>query len=310
MRRGIPKIGSSFLLTILLISMLVLSGCSEIGGYSRIEQDAPGGSFDQSITSEEREDFNFLVLSDLHYGRENAGVYWAFEEFYTWLDAYQEKLDFAIHLGDGTSESKACEYESYAAFLGTLKDRGIPAHAILGNHDVRDQGREHFIQYIHPSTTRRFSHKGLSFYLLDSGNASLGKTQLDNLNEAIQEDPNVKVFCSHIPLYGGPEVFYFALSDPLERALLLETMVSNKVGLSLSGHLHIATKLYQFTPSNTELVCESFHGRDDFFESTRPVWYVLTYQADSHTITIVRYAVAKSGRIEEKEVATISMPLS
>jgi hypothetical protein len=119
--------------------------------------------------------------------------------------------------------------------------------AVLDNHDVRADGRSLFIKYIDPHTDRRFSYNGISFYLLDTGNASLGKVQLDNLMDAAASDPNPKVFCGHVPLYGGPDMFYFSLKDPHERALLVDTMVKNKVGLYLAGHLHLTHKLYRST---------------------------------------------------------------
>lgn len=305
--------------SVLLISLLVLIslcsfvGCSEAVGYSRIEKNHPGGSFDQEITTNtEIDSFSFLVLSDIHFGRTEEGVYWAFDEFFEWVDEYQNSdeypLDFALSLGDGTAYSKEWEYQKYADFIMELENRSIRTNAVLGNHDVRNIGREYFTQYINPSTARRFSHKGLSFYLLDTGNASLGKNQLDNLVRAAREDPNPKIFCSHFPVYGGPDTFYFSLSNPHERALLLQTMVESKTGLYLAGHLHLSSKIYHFTDTTTEFVCESFHGRNSLFESTLPVWYVLTYQAESHAISIVKYSVTNAKKIVHEEKAIINLP--
>lgn len=296
------------ILFLLITSLLFCTSCSQ-NLFSRIEFNHPGGSFDQPInTTEERQSFSFLLFSDLHVGRAEDGVYWDYDAFYAWLDAYPGTLDFALHLGDGTADSTESEYRQYAAFLQSLTDRSLPNHAVLGNHDVRSDGRSLFSQYINDLTARRFSHKGFSFYLLDTGNASLGKTQLDNLMEAVAADPNPKLFCAHVPLYAGPDMFYFSLKDPLERALIVQTMVKNKVGLYVGGHLHIDSKLYAYTDTTHEFVSESFHGRDSLIENTLPVWYVLTYDVVSNSITIVKYASKRDNTIAEEVVATIGMP--
>lgn len=217
-----------FQLCLLLASLLLFPSCSE-NLLSRIEFNHPGGSFNQAIDpTEARTSFSFLVLSDLHYGRTEDGVYYEFDAFDAWLDDYPDPLAFALHLGDGTAYSLESEYRDYGSFMQGL---GLDAHAVPGNHDVRGDGRKLFAQYIHPLTARRFSYNGISFYLLDTGNASLGKVQLDNLMDAAASDPNPKIFCGHIPLYGGADMFYFSLKDPHERALLVDTMVKNKVGL-------------------------------------------------------------------------------
>lgn len=315
MQRGHDKATASIRRVVLLLvffSLSVMMGCSE-SLLSRIEWNHPGGSFNQEIdTTEPKQSFSFLVFSDLHVGRTEQGVYWAFDEFWQWLSDYQanasQTLEFALHLGDGTAYSLDSEYQKYAAFMQELTNRSIPNHAVLGNHDVRSNGRALFKQYIHTQTARRFSHKGLSLYLLDTGNASLGKKQLDNLMKAAADDPNSKIFVGHVPVYGGPDMLYFSLKDSYEQSLLINTMVKNKVGLYLGGHLHLTHKLYHYTDTTHEFVSESFHGRDSLLENTLPIWYVFTYDAPTNQLTIVRYAVGKNNAITSDLVATLLMP--
>lgn len=308
MARSSRRSNTNRLLCLLATCLLLFSSCSD-NLISRIEFNHPGGSFDQAInTSEKRESFSFLLFSDLHFGRTEKGVYWAFDQFFEWLEGYPTPLAFGLHLGDGTAYSLESEYRLYGEFLDSLEARGLATYAVPGNHDVRDNGRALFRAYIDDLTTRRFSYKGLSFYLLDTGNASLGKLQLDNLMRAVQSDPNPKVFCSHIPLYGGPDMFYFSLKDPYERALLVDAMVKNKVGLYLGGHLHLTHKLYRYTDTSHEFVSESFHGRNDLFENTLPIWYVLHYDESTHSISIVQYAVEHDTTISESSISTILLP--
>lgn len=295
-----------FLLVILCTSMLLFAGCSP-----RIEWNAPRGDFREMIdTSSNAEQFSFLVVSDIHFGRKNAGVYWETDTFLKWLDAYQAEhpLAFAVNLGDSTSNSEESEYLQFADFTRILSDTSIPLYSVLGNHDVRGQGRSYYRAYINASTTRRFSYGGISFYCLDSGNLSLGKEQLQNLNDAVRTDPNPKIFLSHVPFYGAPQMVYFALGDPYERAQLVQMMQQNKVGLVLSAHLHLLDHLHRFTSQAAEFVCGSFHGRDDVLETTVPTWYVCTYAPDTHTLSIIRYTVDRVHQVSGGEVAAIPLP--
>lgn len=62
------------------------------------------------------------------------------------------------------------------------------------------------------------------------------------------------------------------------------------------------------SPTSCTAVSESFHGRNDLFENTLPVWYVFTYDAPSHSLTIVRYANERDNTISESTVSTLPLP--
>lgn len=295
-------------IVIISIALLLLVGCAPLE-LSNIEWDAPSARFDQAIDSTNRS-FSFLVFTDLHFGRDNSGVYWKNDEFLAWLDAYPNALDFALNLGDMTSESLESEFHQAANFLQELEDREIPTHSLVGNHDVRNEGRTLFRSLIHAQTARRFSYGGISFYLLDSGNASLGRKQLRALIKQASLDPNPKIFCSHIPFYGGPEMYYFGLSDAWERSMLVNTVVEAKVGLVLSGHLHLTELLHHYTDGHAELVCASFHGRDSIIEQTLPTWYVCSYDHIAKQLAVSQFQVTKEKTISCSVIAVLQMPSS
>lgn len=293
---------------IIILLLALLAGCAPLD-LANIERDAPSASFDEPVGSASRS-FSFLVFSDLHFGRDDSGVYWKHEVFLDWLNSYPTTLEFALNLGDMTSDSREIEYRMAAAFLQELEDRGIPSHSLVGNHDVRDGGRTLFRSYIHAQTARRFSYGGISFYLLDSGNASLGRTQLRTLIDQASSDHNPKIFCSHIPFYAGPDMYYFGLSDAWERTMLVNTMVKAKVGLVLSGHLHLTEKVHHFTEENAELVCASFHGRDSLIEQTLPTWYVCSYDHITKQLAVSQFQVTKEKTISCSVIAVLQMPSS
>ncbi len=291
---------------IIMLLLALLAGCAPLE-LANIERDAPSASFDEPVGSASRS-FSFLVFSDLHFGRDDSGVYWKNDVFLDWLDAYPTTLAFALNLGDLTSESKELEYRMAADFLQELENRGVPSHSLVGNHDVREGGRALFRTHIHAQTACRFGYGGISFYLLDSGNASLGRTQLRALIEQASRDHNPKIFCSHVPFYGGPDMYYFGLSDAWERTLLVDTVLEAKVGLVLSGHLHLTEKLHHFTEENAEMVCASFHGRDSLIEQTLPTWYVCSYDQGTNQLTVTRFQVTEEDTITTRVIATLAIP--
>jgi len=298
-----------------IATVLLLCGATAcgLGEYPRVELHEPGSGFDQPIENPSpREAFSFLILNDIHFGRPDSGVYRAHEEFWTWLDQYQITaplpIELALNLGDFTDDSQESQYIEYAAFVDELESRQIPTHTVVGNHDVRNQGRTYFASYVNPLSSRRISHKGISFYLLDTGNRSLGKSQVDDLAEQTNTDANLKLFCSHIPLYGGPGLFYFALPDFQERSSVLSTMVQSKAGLYLSGHHHAGDVAWRFSEVTAEFIFGAFHGRDSLFESTLPRWYVGTFDPIVNTIRIMRYAVGKDSVVQEDLIETFAMP--
>lgn len=300
------KISSAVLV---LLSLLILfTGCSD-SHYNRIIWSNPKGIFNQEIDEDvPLQSFSFLVLSDIHIGKTDNGVYWDFEAFIAWIEDFQgtAPLDFVINLGDSTQDSLEEEYQEYARFVESWQ---IPTHTIAGNHGVRNQERAFFRTYVNKSLTRRFSHKGISFYLIDTRYLSMGKKQLDDLFKNTASDRNVKIFCSHVPVFGGPELFYFSLSDPLERVVLINTMIQTNTALLLSGHAHYKDNLHRFKDASAELVCGSFHGRNSFFENTLPTWYVCTIYAEDKEILITRFSAEKDGSIHHSTFSPLSIGL-
>ncbi|MCK9286132.1 MAG: metallophosphoesterase [Sphaerochaetaceae bacterium] len=292
----------------ILLSIFLLFSCSQ-PDYSHVETRDLSGGFDQPIDmTGSLESFSFLVLNDIHFGREDKGVYWKFDEFWQWLDTYPGSIDFALNLGDFTEDSQEDEYLEYADFIQDLANRSIPMHTVAGNHDIRNRGRSYFSTYVCAAPYKRFAHKGISFYMIDTGNRSLGNRQLEELIKETAQDTNLKMFCSHVPLYGSPDLIYFALPDTQERMMLLKTMVDEKVGIYFSGHHHSGDVLYKYTEENSEFIFGAFHGRDSFFESTLPRWYVCTYDSIKNSLGITRHTVQKDGSITEVLIANLIMP--
>jgi predicted phosphodiesterase len=263
--------------------------------------------------------FSFLITTDHHFSRQDSGVWYAENEFFSWLETYQSEtalnptahLDLMVSLGDCTENSLEEEFLLYRQFLDHVSTLGITSYSVKGNHDIRQNvdSTAAWNQYVEDPPYQAFSYKGVSFYLLDTSTRTLGRTQLNQLKEALPLDPNPKIFCSHIPLYGKAELVYFSLPSTQEREEILALMKANKAGIYLGGHQHFGDFSYQYTSTLSEAVLGTYHGRTSFIETTLPRWYVCSYDLDTSTLSITRYQVAQESKaIDSSFVQTFKMP--
>jgi predicted phosphodiesterase len=266
---------------------------------------------------EEPSDFSFLLLTDPHFTRTDSGVWYAQDEFFDWLDSYQtataDSLGLMVCLGDCTDSSLESEFEQYGQFVEQVMENGVTTcHSVKGNHDIRqdEDSATYWEEIVGEEPYQAFAYHGLSFYLLDTSAMTLGRTQLNQLAEALPQDSRPKIFCSHMPLYGKAELVYFCLPDTQEREEILALMAKNRGGIYVSGHQHFGDFGYRYTDTMAEFVAGAFHGRTSVIETTIPRWYVCGYDASASTLSITRYQVKKDTReVEESLLETYGMPV-
>ena len=202
--------------------------------------------------------FTFIVVTDVHYGadktRFDENLFARINE----LKAMSRPPAFIIVLGDIAEHGAEEEFKQYADFVQRIQ---IPVYGVVGNHDLYNSGWRHWRTYVYPKVSYyRFKTKNFSWYFIDTGNGTLGEPQLKNLVKEMKKDPNYKFVFSHYPLYGG-RIPYFVLSDPKERAVLIDTFSRNNVKMMFSGHFHRGRPVYNFG-NFSELVLQGFidHG--------------------------------------------------
>ena len=139
----------------------------------------------------------FIATSDLHF--EAQGDPPAAAGFASLVAA--RGASFVVVAGDLADAGLPGEYARYAAWAASL---GVPVYAAVGNHDLYNSGWASFRATVGRSFYS-FSVGALSFYVLDSGNGTLGRTQLALLRSAFAADPNRKVVICHYPLYNGED---------------------------------------------------------------------------------------------------------
>jgi hypothetical protein len=229
-----------------------------------------------------------LILSDIHFGADSKKDL-TLEKFRAWFDSLadagdtsvpleQRKPVFCLCLGDSVESGVESEYEQFKKFTEEIKARGVPVYGILGNHDHLNNGWVLWKKYVNPHTTYyRFMTKKFSWYFLDTASGTMGVSQLHDFVANARADPNPKLIFTHYPIYGGGGNFYFSLSDPQERAILLDTFAKTNVKLGTEGHQHPGSS-HDFG-SFKEVNVSAF--RD--YKS----WHILTVDETAGTVNIV-----------------------
>ena len=162
------------------------------------------------------------------------------------------KVDF-LFLGGDLITGISGRYSCYAAFLDTLgANWSKAAYCFRGNHEYRGFP-EPFMELTAPLTGKSygiFSHKGVCFLYLDSGDGKMLNTrymqkQFKFLESALksQEFKNARfrVLLIHHPMFeekkwGSPEQAQIY-------ALLKKHKAAEKIDLMLAGHLHSYNRL-------------------------------------------------------------------
>lgn len=221
--------------------------------------------------------YNILLLSDLHFGKGKTNAQ-------AKLFAYLDELDpeelplFCIALGDIADTGTASGFEEYKSLVYTLKtEYGLKeAYGIVGNHDLYNSGWPDWEKTVHPNKSfYSFSAAGFSWYFLDSGNGTLGSKQLRVFVDALKNDQKPKFVFIHYPLYWGG-IFYFSLSDPRERAILIDACTMHNVKAVFSGHYHYG-KRFNYG-SFEEIGVYSFVNNRNMLDGT---WGILKLEADT-----------------------------
>ena len=161
---------------------------------------------------------------------------------------------FIIVAGDLVDTGLPAEYARFAAWAVSL---GVPVYTTPGNHDLYNDGWASYRSVLGRGSYS-FAVGGRTFYFVDSGNGTVGQTQLDALRAAFANDANPKVVVSHYPLYNGPDAEYYRLTDTAERAALVDLYANGGVQLLLEGHKHVTRETDLGTMH--EWLCSSLTG--------------------------------------------------
>jgi 3',5'-cyclic AMP phosphodiesterase CpdA len=203
-----------------------------------------GGSVNAWLKANPGKGFSFIIASDLHFGKGASQRKAALDAFKA--RAAASGAAFALFDGDLVDTGTAAEYQAMTEWASSLRTgegapqgggQALPWFASIGNHDLYNGGWRFFKKCIGPSSWK-FSVGGLSFYLIDSGSGAIGQGQLERVSRDMSADAQPKIVLSHYPIRGGEGYRYYRITNPRERAVLLELFHETGVELLLCGHYH------------------------------------------------------------------------
>lgn len=238
--------------------------------------------------------YSFVILTDLHFGKSKA--HRGEDLFFQSIQNSSEKPQFVIVLGDIADHGKSGEFAEFIRFIKRLPDT-IPYYGIPGNHDLYNSGWSSYKNTIAPySSFYRFKtsimsadgEKKRSWYFLDTANGTLGVTQFNILQKVMQEDSDKKFVFSHYGMHGGSDVYYFVLSNTLERISLTDLYAKNNVQAFFAGHWHPGS--YLDYGKFDEFILHSFSA----LESRESHWFFVTVDETNATMKITTYRSAKN----------------
>ncbi|MDE7227093.1 MAG: metallophosphoesterase [Treponemataceae bacterium] len=193
------------------------------------------------------ETYTFLIIADPHTGpRVSGSVVKRFRAKYdAWINeaADYEKPRFIINLGDVLDSGKQSQADDYHAFMKQLDtvandfNESLPHYSVIGNHDLyASDGWDVWARNFYPHTSYyRFKIDKFSYYFLDTGNGTLGKPQLEDLEKQLVDDKNAKIVLMHYPVVSDSS---FCLQNTVERNRLLRDFADGNVKMIFSGHYH------------------------------------------------------------------------
>ncbi len=213
---------------------LILFACTNLD-YQAL-QNRVDDNFSNSISDTTNLDptgsnqFSFAVMGDVHVGSQRGDI----------LDqAVQMSKNagdsFIVFTGDLTNNGESGEFAEFKEILNT---HSMPFRTAIGNHDIMFNGWKHFKEKLGKSIFT-FSADNTQFFILDSGNASLGKKQYEWVEEQLQYSTAThKIVISHYPPWIGKFSNIFKMDSEEEAAYFKNLMHKYQVSYMFSGHFH------------------------------------------------------------------------
>lgn len=282
-------------------------------------------------------DYNFIVLSDLHFGRSNTD---SNSETFTeaFLGAYkmqvdENNVDAVIILGDAMDSFIESDKKDFLDFLHAidtlnmeLEDAGTTAPKVIfvpGNHDLTNGSIDNFISFLHDqgedalkgrlmlasSDTGSFGiGSDLTIYMTNSAHRMFGLYQLTELEEAMEKDTaRFKMILSHVPLSADKfdqSIFNFILASSEERNTVIRLMTQYGPSFMLSGHHHVGEILNDYNGKAKEFIFAAFNKKESsLYDESDGVWYLMNVdmgRRESTTISLHSFLAENGERLASR----------
>lgn len=181
-----------------------------------------------------KDSFSFVVFGD------NQDGYKTFKGLIKKVN--QEKIDFAVHVGDTVQRATKKDFQNYLKMTSKLKPK---LYQVPGNHDLAGNGYKYYKKYFGPFYYS-FDHKNSHFIVLNNAFASsFTANQFAWLKKdlAATDKENIFVFL-HRPVFDPSEIFTgYVMSGREVTEELMRLFDRYKVDYVFAGHIHCYAKV-------------------------------------------------------------------
>ena len=200
------------------------------------------------------DEYRIYSTSDSHYSdRDDFELQGPKDRLYKYVTIERNDPDaiFSLLVGDLANESGEAGYrrvETSLRFNEETQAKNDPCFPVIGNHDVYYDCAKFYKQYFHTSTytltVRTVGGYQDLYILLDSGNGTHGKRQLDWLEEQLEhrEDYRHCFVISHNWLFRTSYNYTTTPAANLpqdEQYAFMDLMSRSNVDIVLMGHFHM-----------------------------------------------------------------------
>ena len=107
---------------------------------------------------------------------------------------------FLLHCGDMVASGTSRQYDDFLARARKLR---MPLYTVLGNHDVKGDGRATYARLIRKDAYYSFVQKGYRFIALDSSSGSIDAAQTDWLRRELSTSEPSSSSCTSLFMISG-----------------------------------------------------------------------------------------------------------
>ncbi len=175
-------------------------------------------------------DYSFAVVGDTHYYESNPRYLNKIAANRSYLG-----ISFIIVLGDLTQAGTKDQYDYFYNDYSTCP---IPVYVIPGNHDLYNNGYEHYKKLFGP-TVYHFKIGDTLFVFLDTANGTLGDKQILWLETLLQANSHkTKLIFTHYSFFDREMQSPTSYGIPEEAYRIFDLFDRQNVDSVYSGHLH------------------------------------------------------------------------
>lgn len=174
--------------------------------------------------------YNFMVITDTHYGKNNQTYFNKLELFIK-----ENDIEFAVVCGDITDSGFE---EEYRTAVSDFEKSGVKVYPVIGNHDIYNNGYELYKEYFGRTVyTVEFGLSKLIF--LDTANGILGNKQKSWYESQLKNNESGIFFVfTHYSPFDSLLQTPTAMPYPEETYYFTDINSRYNVNYMITGHLH------------------------------------------------------------------------